>query len=113
LKGTNQVYSGPQLSDKLLDQDPTDLRNVRRLWINLTWNDGPRRARARPTGLGEADRPKKHVEIAEQSIADSRRESKPSRGRSVPDGTIPRPAGLGEAGRPHMAASGVPPWRGS
>ena len=60
----NQVYSGPQLSDKLLDQDPTNLRNIRRPWINMTRLDGPRRARARPTSLGEAGRPKKHVENA-------------------------------------------------
>ena len=46
-----------------------------------TWhsNRGMRRARARPTGLGEASRPRKPVENTEQLTTDSREESKPSR----------------------------------
>ena len=68
----HQVQLGPHFSDKPLNQDPNRLEEHHKTL-------DPRCARARPTGLGEAGRARKHVENAEQLTTDSRGRSKPSR----------------------------------
>ena len=65
------------------------------------------------TLLGEAGRPKKHVQNVAATYHRFQETIQATQRRSTPDGTIPRPAGLGEAGRPHLAAFRVPPWHGS